>query len=128
MYYLIPIAILFIVLIISKGSGVSPLASGQVREICEHMTSAERMVLVRMGALFGLGIALVLAGIGCVLGVFVFDSILMGMTVSPLIAPVVGLLIRKRIFRWQRDFLASTVWAKSQEINADSIHLFRWQK
>ena len=128
MHYFIPIGSLFFAVICFKGNGASPLASGLVREICEHMTARERKVAALTGALFGLGIALVLCGVGFVLGVFVFESALIGMMFSPLIAPVIVLLLWKRISKWQRDFLASTAWAKSEGIEADGIDLFCWQK
>ncbi len=41
-YYWIPIALLFLVAILSDTNAWSPFQSDQVKEICQHMTKAER--------------------------------------------------------------------------------------
>ena len=53
-YYLIPIAILFVVAIFSGRQTGSPLASRQVNDICAHMTKTERGTAIKMGTLYGL--------------------------------------------------------------------------
>ena len=37
-------------------------------------------------------------------------------------------VVRGVMSKWQQSFLASTEWAKSEEIEASDIKLFRWEQ
>lgn len=123
-YYLIPIATLFVVAIFGDTQSASPLASRQVKDICVHMTKTERGTTIKMGALYGLclGVILGTAGLLC------FKSILIGMTVSFGLLLLIGVVLWPRVSKWQRSFLASTEWARSEGIEANDIKLFRWEQ
>ena len=131
-YYWIPIAILFLAAIASDTNTWSPFQSDQVKEICSHMTKTERRAAVKRGALWGLLIGLVPGMTVLVLGIVVFRSALVVVTVCLLALPLVALALHKkwlpRVVRSQQQFLASTEWAQSQGIKADDILLYNWQK
>lgn len=131
-YHWIPIAILFLVALLGDTNIWSPFQSDQVREICTHMTRTERRAAIKKGAVCGLLIAIVPGMIGLILGVVVFRSALVVVTVCFLIFPLIALVLWKKwlpyIVRSQQCFLASTEWAKSQGIKAEDIQLYKWQK
>jgi ABC-type branched-subunit amino acid transport system permease subunit len=128
-YYWIPIAILFLVAISSDTNAWSPFQSDQVKQICAHMTKTERRAAVRRAALWGLLIGIVPGMIGLILGVVVFRSALVVVTVCYLIFPLVAfVLYRKWLVRSQQNFLASTEWARSQGIKAEDVRLYNWQR
>jgi len=131
-HYWIPIAILFLVAIGSDTNTWSPFQSDQVKEICSHMTKPERRAAVKRGALWGLLIGLVPGMTALILGIVVFRSALVVVTVCLLLFPLIALVLHKKwlphVVRSQQDFLASTEWAQSQGIKADDIRLYNWQK
>ncbi len=128
-YYVIFIIILLVVAIRADTSTWSPFQSEQVKEICSHMTRGERGAANRRGALFGLLIGIIPGSIGLICGPIIFGSALKGMAVCFLTIPFIAFVLwRKWFHRSQQIFLASTEWARSQGIEADSIRLFSWQK
>jgi len=131
-YYWIPIAILFLAAIAGDTSTWSPFQSDQVSEICSHMTKTERRAAVKRGAVWGLLIGLVPGITALILGIVVFRSALVVVTICFLLLPLVALALHKKwlphVVRSQQHFLASTEWAQSQGIRANNIQLYRWQK
>lgn len=131
-YYGIPIIVLFLVAICSDSSTWSPFQSDQVREICAHMTKAERRAAVKRGAVWGAVIGIIPGVIALILGAVVFRSAVFGVTVCFLIFPLVALVLYKtwlpNLIKSQQSFLASTEWARSEGINADDIQLYKWKK
>ncbi len=134
-YFWIPIALLFIAALCSDTSTWSPFQSGQVKEICAHMTRAERRAAMNRGARWGLLLG-GLFGTAAFLGMVVFGSTVAFLAgfclVFPLVFSVQALAQRKGwwpdALQSPRDFLASTDWAKSQGLKADDIRLYRWQE
>jgi hypothetical protein len=131
-YYWIPIAILFLVAIFSDTNTWSPFQSDQVKEICKHMTKAERQKAVKRGALWGILIGIVPGMTALILGIVVFRSAMVFVTACFLIFPLFALVLYKKwlpnVVRSQQNFLASTEWAKSQDLKAEDIQLYNWQK
>jgi len=130
-YYWIPIAILFLVAIFSDTNTWSPFQSDQVKEICAHMTKAECRAAVKRGALWGILIGIAPGMTALILGVVVFQSAMVVVTVCFLIFPLIALVLYKKwlpnVVKSQQNFLASTEWAKSQGIKADDIQLYKWK-
>jgi len=130
-YYWILIAILFFVAVFGANTG-SPFQSRQAKDICTHMTRAERTAAIKRGALWGLLIGVIPAVIGLIIGPLVFKSTLLGVTLCALLSPLLVVVLWKKWFpyvtRSQQSFLASTEWAKSQGIQADDIQVFNWQE
>jgi hypothetical protein len=130
-YYWIAIAILLLVALLSDTNTWSPLQSDQVKEICAHMTKAERRAAVKRGALWGVLIGVVPAGVALVLGILVFRSAVAVVIVCLLTLPAIAVLLHRKWFpraaRSQQNFLASTQWAKSRGIKAEDIRLYKWQ-
>ncbi len=134
-YYWIPTAILilfFLIAIFGDTNTWSPFQSAQVKEICAHMTNTERRAAVKRGALWGILVGVIPGMSGLILGVVVFRSALVVVTVCILIFPLIALVLWRRwlphVFRSQQRFLASTEWAKNQGIKAEDIRLYNWQK
>jgi hypothetical protein len=130
-YYWITIAILLAIALLSYSHNWSPFQSDQVRQICVHMTKKERGDAVRRGAVAGLLIGLVWAGVGLLLGVTAFKSATAAVALCLLLLPLLTLVFYRkwwpRVIRSQQEFLASTAWAKSQGIQAKDIRLYTWQ-
>ena len=131
-YYWIPIAILFLIAIFSDSNTWSPFQSGQVKEICKHMSKAERRAAVKRGAIGGLLIGFVPGLTALILGIVVFQSPLVAVTACALMFPIIALVLYKKwlpsVVRSQQNFLVSTEWAKSQDLQAEDIQLYNWQK
>ena len=130
-YYWIPVAILLLAAVFSDTNTWSPFQSGQVKEICAHMTSAESRAAAGRGALWGVLIGVVPAAIALVLGFAVFRSALVVVIICLLTLPLIALVLSKKWFpnvvKSQQDFLASTEWARSQGIRAEDIQLYKWK-
>ncbi len=125
--FLLPIVL---VLLCASNRTWAPLQSDQVRDICSHMTVAERRQTAKRGAVVGLllgGCFSVVGVLGMPLGRWLFDSSLMGiMIVQPVAVLVVGVLLWKlkpRMDQSQRTFLASTQWSQGQGVTPNSIEL-----
>ena len=131
-YYWIPIAILLLVAIFSDTNTWSPSQSDQVNEICANMTKTERRAAVKRGALWGILIGIVPGMTALILGIVVFRSAIVTVTVCFLIFPLIALVLYKKwlpnVVRSQQNFFASTEWARSQGIKADDIQLYKWNK
>jgi hypothetical protein len=131
-YYWIPVALLFLAVIFSGTNTWSPFQSDQVKQICAHMTETERRTAVKRGALWGFLMGIVPGMIALILGVVVFQSAVVVVTVCFLIFPVIALVLHRywlpSVVRSQQNFLASTEWAQSQGIKAGDIRLYTWQR
>jgi len=131
-YYWIPVAVLFLVAIFSDTNTWSPFQSDQVKQICAHMTTTERRAAIRRGTVWGLLIGIVPGMIALILGAMVFRSAVVVVTVCFLIFPLIALVLHRKwlpnVVKSQRDFLASTEWARSQGIKAEDIRLYNWQR
>jgi hypothetical protein len=131
-YYWIPIAVLLLVALFSDSNTWSPFQSDQAKEICEHMTKTERRAAIKRGTLWGLLIGIVPGTTGLILGIAVFRSAIVGVIVCLLILPLIALVLYKKwlpkVVRSQQNFLASTEWARSQDIKAEDIHLYKWSQ
>ena len=103
----------------------SPFQSPEVREICAHLTEAERNVLMRRGGQFGIWINVIpvlvmMAGIQ-----FHNKGIMLAL------AGVLILFYAASIFAVQwlnRRFLCSTDWARREGIKPESLRLFSFGK
>ena len=131
-YYWIPIAILLLVALFSDSNTWSLFQSDQAKEICEHMTKTERRASIKRGALWGFLIGIVPGTTGLLLGIAVFRLAIVGVIVCLLILPLIALVLYKKwlpkVVRSQQNFLASTEWARSQDIKAENIHLYKWSQ
>jgi hypothetical protein len=102
----------------------SPFQSPRVREICAHLTEQENRQATWRGLLFGFWNA------GTFFGPFFF------VWFSSLPAPmnwiygiavlVIGLAFYPLLLSLQREFLASTAWARQQGIKAEQLQASRW--
>jgi hypothetical protein len=133
MYYYWIAAVVFLIIAVFGGTSTwSPLQSQQVKEICSHMTKAERTAAIKRGGLWGLLIGIVPGAMGLILGPLVLGSALLGVILCALLFPLAAFVLWKwwspYCHRPQQSFLASTEWAKSQGIRADDIRLFNWQE
>lgn len=128
-YYWIPVAILFLAALFSDTNTWSPFQSDQVKAICAHMTKTERRAAIRRGAWWGLLVGMVPGMIALVLGVVVFRSALVVVTVCFLVLPLIALVLYRKwlpsVVRSQQAFLASTEWARSQGIKPEDIRLYK---
>jgi hypothetical protein len=131
-YYWIPIFILFLAAIFS-GNGNrtwSPFQSSQVKDICEHMSNSERKAAMKKSALFGILIGIVPVVTSLILGITIFRSALNSLIACGVIFPILAAILWKKWYPYtvksQQRFLASTEWARSQNINADEIKLYKW--
>jgi hypothetical protein len=131
-YYWIPAAILFLGVLFTGANTWSPFQSDQVRQICAHMTKAERRAAIRRAALWGALIGIVPGMIALLLGTVVLQSAVAAVTVCFLILPLAALVLSRKwlphVVKSQQNFLASTEWAKSQGIQAEDIRLYNWQR
>lgn len=130
-YWILPVISLLAATFSSSGTW-APFQSEQVKEICAHMTRDERRATAWRGAACGLLIALVFGMTAVLLGVVIWRSALVVVTVWLLIFPLAALVSRKmwwpKVVRSHQRFLASTEWAQSQGIKPEEIQLYSWQK
>ncbi len=102
----------------------SPFQSPEVREICEHLTLAEKSAISMRGGLYGLWCA---ATVVLPIQFFVMSP----SSISAILlagALVVHVLCISPWQRRQREFLCATTWARSQNITPDSLRLFKFKK
>jgi len=97
----------------------SPFQSPQVREICDHMTEAERREWTLRGALFGIWNA---ATFFVPWGIAFFAPKPLNWIFAPIVL-VVGLGFYPLWRRITREFLASTRWARQQGIAPGSLRM-----
>jgi hypothetical protein len=95
----------------------SPFQSPQVREICAHMTEAERREWALRGTLFGIWNA---ATFFVPWGIFLFAPKPVNWIFAPIVL-LVGLAFYPLWRRMTREFLASTRWARQQGISPESL-------
>jgi ABC-type branched-subunit amino acid transport system permease subunit len=129
-YYWIPIAALFLIALFTDTNTWSPFQSDQVREICAHMTKAERRSALKRGASWGILVGVVPGMVGLILGVLVFESATVGVTICSLAFLLIVVVLYKKwspgLVKSQQNFLASTEWAKGQGVRPDDIRLYKW--
>ena len=98
----------------------SPFQSPEVRDICAHMTEAEKATASRRGAIYGLWCAATLAvPFALAISQRSWSIVLLA---AVLIAVHVACL--PVWFRMQRRFLCSTAWARECGISPDTLALF----
>jgi hypothetical protein len=102
----------------------SPFQSDQVREICEHMTPAEKRRAAHHGAVYGVWVSVTVAMPVSIIALRAESGsawliggglVLLHLAVLPL---------------WQRrvrEFLCSTSWAVQQRIRSRDLKLFGWR-
>jgi predicted Ser/Thr protein kinase len=95
----------------------SPFQSRQVRDICDHMTEAERREWTLRGALFGIWNA---ATFFVPWGIALFVPKPLNWIFAPIVL-LVGLAFYPLWRRITREFLASTIWARQQGIAPESL-------
>jgi len=103
---------------------VGPLASPEVREISAHMTKAERNEASFYGLLVGLWVVAATFGNFWLIRSFPAPG-------NWIVAGVIGLLFLVSLplaFRVQRRFFCSTLWAKAQGYDADTLKLFSFSR
>ena len=132
MHYLLFLLPLAILLLCPSHSTWAPFQSNQVKEICAHMTAAERSRTIGRAACFGATLGVLLGAIGftgMLMGKWLFGSVLMAVVViEPVILILMGLALWKlkpRMDRSQKMFLASMQWSKDEGLRPDNIVLRR---
>lgn len=98
----------------------SLLQSGQVKEICSHMTHKERKELGRRGITYGLWVFATLA-------LPIGEAVRHQSRVFLLVAAIMIVVNFVGALFWQRklkSFLASTEWATSSGYRAEDLRLF----
>ena len=112
----------------------SPFQSRKIREICEHMTEAEKQETARRGAIYGIWVAITFA---IPVGVVVMLWVASKFSILPSLLPV-QFLLRLAIYallfalpiyiagtiyfsRKLKQFLASTEWVRTQGYTADEL-------
>jgi len=101
----------------------SPFQSPEVREICAHMTEAERAKASARGGAYGLWSAVTFA----LPLTYAFTSRSLGAIVIAAVLVTVHLI---RIPVWQKQqkqFLCSTAWARERGITPDQLRVFAFR-
>ncbi len=103
----------------------SPFQSEKVRQICAHMTSAEKTATTLRGALYGFWTAATFAiPIGIITAQFLFA----GRNAVVIVGAAILIAIHSAcIPLWQqaqRRFLCNTSWAREQGFDPDQLKLF----
>ena len=101
----------------------SPFQSSQVREICAHVTPAEKQRIVRHGFGYGLWVA---ATVGLPINI----ALQAQHVVAWVIAAGLLLVHLAALPMWQarvRRMLCATEWAKSQGVTPENLRLFGWR-
>ena len=99
----------------------SPFQSPEVREICTHLTDAERNELMRRGALSGIWL-FVLPFLMLMAGIQSHNAVVLFATAGGLVLFYVGFVL----ISWMRNrqFFCATDWARKQGITPDKLRLF----
>jgi serine/threonine protein kinase len=98
----------------------SPFQSPLVRKICAHMIGDEKWEAMKLALLFGLlSAATTLSSIFAVYFISGPSGWIIGIG-----ALLIGLSFFQRLQKFQREFLASTAWAKQQGIKPEQIKRF----
>jgi hypothetical protein len=98
----------------------SPFQSSQVREICAHLSRAEKQCLVRHGFVYGLWVAATV-GLPISIALQAEHVVAWGIAAGLLLVHLVALPM------WQarvRRMLCSTEWARSQGVTPENLGLF----
>ena len=102
----------------------SPFQSSQVREICAHVSPAEKQRIVRHGFGYGLWVA---ATVGLPINIALQAEHVVAWVIAA------GLLLVHLVAlpMWQarvRRMLCATEWAKSQGVTPENLRLFGWRR
>lgn len=101
----------------------SPFQSPEVRDICAHMTDAERARLAERGSGYGLWVAVTLA----MPLAFAFSYRSLGAIVTAAVLVTVHLICTPIWQKQQKRFLCSTDWARERGITPDRLRMFAFR-
>lgn len=104
----------------------SPFQSETVQEICEHLTPAERRMVVVRAASYGVWVALT---VSLPVMALVFSIMASQLRSVPIYLGAAALIVLHLAclpvwLGMQRRFLCSTQWAREQRIIPESLRLF----
>ena len=101
----------------------SPFQSPEVRDICAHMTDAERARLAERGGGYGLWVA----GTFALPLAFAFTSRSLAATVIAAVLITVHVICIPVWNKRQKRFLCSTAWARDCGITPDRLRMFAFR-
>lgn len=101
----------------------SPFQSPAVREICSHMTEAEKSGAAARAALYGVWCAVSFA-VPLPLAFLVESKWLMLIAVLLIVIHLACIPVWHKM---QRRYLCSTVWARAQGVSPDRLKLFSFR-
>jgi len=107
----------------------SPWQSAEVREICAHMTEAERRKIARDATLYGLWVGATLAMPIQLIVLSSFSFKHLGPSLVVIASTLIGLHVAC-IPQWQtrvRRELCSTAWAKKRGLMPEHLRLFSFR-
>ena len=101
----------------------SPFQSPEVRDICAHMTDAEKAETSRRGGLYGFWVA---ATFAVPLAFAIVERSLLFIIIAVVLVAIhiVCIPIWQRM---QRRFLCSTTWAREHGITPDRLRMFAFR-
>lgn len=101
----------------------SPFQSPEVREICSHMTDAEKAEVARRGGFYGFWVA---ATFAVPLSFAIIERSLLFIVVAAVLVAI-HIACVPIWQRMQRRFLCSTVWAREHGITTDRLRMFAFR-
>ena len=101
----------------------SPFQSQEVREICEHMTGAERDEVARRGRHYGFWVAATFAGPLAL----AITSRSLALMVIAIVLVTIHIACIPAWQRKQKGFLCSTTWAQERGFTPDRLKLFAFR-
>jgi uncharacterized membrane protein len=102
----------------------SPFQSAQVRDICAHMTDAERKAVARRGAFYGLWCG---ATVALPISQAVTEPSRFALVAASILCTV-HIICMPFWLRWHRRFLCGTAWAREQGLHPGHLRLFDFSK
>src|SRR5262249_4813049 len=101
----------------------SPFQSHEVRDICAHMTEAEKAEASRRGGLYGFWVA---ATFALPLSFAIAERSLLFIVIAAVLITI-HIACIPLWQRMQRQFLSSTAWAREHDISADRLKMFSFR-